>query len=247
MTKKAKQVKNILPQSPPDKNKKRGVANTIGLQGHRRRHDALPCMEWVDKVMESHHMVSTRSMVHPLLPKLISAWGEHCPKAQWGIKMQDLLLRIKNTLGRKALACGDDQDELDPLMHPLIAYQGVNTISSCPRKRVETSMNVIENEPMCMCFGMNRVMKGDIISPEGYLLLNLGNGVFELAHRIVCFAFHGPPPSPSHEVLHSCYNVCRMTDSCKCLSPLHLRWGSKAENAQDRGRKKSRASVNIKK
>ena len=62
----------------------------------------------------------------------------------------------------------------------------------------------------------------------------------QLTLPTLCFAFHGPPPSPSHEVLHSCYNVGIMTDSCKCLSPLHLRWGSKADNAQDRGRKKSR-------
>ena len=90
-------------------------------------------------------------------------------------------------------------------------------------------------------------MKGDVISPGEYLLLDFGNGVFELARRIVCFAFHGPPPSPSsHEVLHSCYNVGRMTDSCKCLSPLHLRWGSKADNAQDRGRKKSRRQATTK-
>ena len=98
MSRKHKQVRNILPPSPPDKNKNRGVQHeTNGLiQDHMRRHDALPCMEWVADAMDHMNQVVSRSKVHPLLPKLISSWGEHCPKGQWDIKMQGLLQRIKD-------------------------------------------------------------------------------------------------------------------------------------------------------
>jgi hypothetical protein len=45
-------------------------------------------------------------------------------------------------------------------------------------------------------------------------------------HRLVCAAFHGPPPSPDHEVAHS--NGIK-TD-CRASN---LRWATSAENKQD--------------
>lgn len=48
-------------------------------------------------------------------------------------------------------------------------------------------------------------------------------------HRLVCEAANGPPPSPSHEVAHSCGN-----GHGGCISPKHVRWATRGENARDK-------------
>ncbi len=48
-----------------------------------------------------------------------------------------------------------------------------------------------------------------------------------LLHRLVCEAAYGPPPTPKHQVAHSCG-----TRACQNL--LHLRWATQAENEADK-------------
>ncbi|KAL6748736.1 hypothetical protein V8C86DRAFT_2442796 [Haematococcus lacustris] len=57
----------------------------------------------------------------------------------------------------------------------------------------------------------------------GYLYMKVAPGYHEVAHRLVLWAFDGPPQEPHHEVLHVC-------GSRHCLNPSHLVWGSKADN-----------------
>lgn len=47
------------------------------------------------------------------------------------------------------------------------------------------------------------------------------------AHRFICEVFHGPAPSPDHEVRH-------LNGNPKDNRIENLRWGTAAENAQDR-------------
>jgi predicted XRE-type DNA-binding protein len=47
-------------------------------------------------------------------------------------------------------------------------------------------------------------------------------------HRFMCQLVYGDPPSPSHEVLHSCGNGC-----LGCTNPNHLRYGTSKENSAD--------------
>jgi hypothetical protein len=47
------------------------------------------------------------------------------------------------------------------------------------------------------------------------------------AHRVTLWLSEGPPPSSDSEAAHACRNR-------HCVAPLHLRWASRTENAQDR-------------
>ncbi len=66
----------------------------------------------------------------------------------------------------------------------------------------------------------------------GYLRVTLriggrGRGVF--VHRLVCEAFHGPPPTPEHEVAHFDGDGAN-----NCAD--NLRWATRLENAADKQR-----------
>lgn len=54
-----------------------------------------------------------------------------------------------------------------------------------------------------------------------------GKGV--MAHRVMCSLSHGAPPSPQHEVAHSCGK-----GHLGCVNPKHMRWATHIENCEDR-------------
>lgn len=54
------------------------------------------------------------------------------------------------------------------------------------------------------------------------------DGRMVYVEHVVCARAHGPKPSPSHEVAHSCGNGHR-----GCVAPGHLRWATHAENMAD--------------
>ncbi|AKC07195.1 hypothetical protein AtA6_11190 [Agrobacterium tumefaciens] len=56
---------------------------------------------------------------------------------------------------------------------------------------------------------------------EGHRLRNV--------HRMACERVHGPAPSPLHDAAHSCG---RGHEACVAIN--HIRWATKAENADDR-------------
>lgn len=66
------------------------------------------------------------------------------------------------------------------------------------------------------------------VAGAGYGVVDVG-GVQKYAHRIVCKATKGPPPSEKHEVAHGCGN-----GSLGCLTKRHLRWATRAENFADK-------------
>ena len=55
------------------------------------------------------------------------------------------------------------------------------------------------------------------------------DGKHHYVHRLVCEAVNGPPPTPRHEVAHSCGNGDQ-----GCCAKQHLRWATRAENIADR-------------
>lgn len=68
--------------------------------------------------------------------------------------------------------------------------------------------------------------------PFGRTSAGYGNltvsGKKQSAHRVICERVNGPAPSPSHEAAHTCGN-----GHLGCVSPAHLKWKSRKENAQD--------------
>ena len=70
------------------------------------------------------------------------------------------------------------------------------------------------------------------IALTGYRTLGLmidGRKMTVHVHRLVTIAFHGPPPTPAHEVAHS--------DGDPLNNRIdNLRWATRAENAADRRR-----------
>lgn len=68
--------------------------------------------------------------------------------------------------------------------------------------------------------------------PNGYLTVDLwiGGQRFKLyVHRAVASAFHGPPPTPDHEVAHKNGDVADNR-------PSNIRWATHAENEADKVR-----------
>lgn len=49
------------------------------------------------------------------------------------------------------------------------------------------------------------------------------------AHRVICIAVHGQPPTAKHEAAHSCGN-----GHLGCVNPRHLSWKTMKENQRDR-------------
>ncbi|AXH76956.1 MAG: HNH endonuclease [Caudoviricetes sp.] len=49
------------------------------------------------------------------------------------------------------------------------------------------------------------------------------------AHRLMCEAVHGEPPTNKHVAAHSCGN-----GRLGCVNPRHLRWATKTENEHDK-------------
>lgn len=50
-----------------------------------------------------------------------------------------------------------------------------------------------------------------------------------LAHRVVCEAVNGPPPSPAHEAAHTCGQ-----GHDACVNPRHLRWRTPKQNTGEK-------------
>ena len=65
-------------------------------------------------------------------------------------------------------------------------------------------------------------------SGGGYAMVSC-NGEPILACRFVCEQINGSPPSPLHEVAHSCGRGNK-----GCVTPNHLRWATHTENEKDK-------------
>lgn len=117
-------------------------------------------------------------------------------------------------------------------LHPAVLLQ---------RGRMGTHrLACLSEEPLpCMEYDKSRVKRSTGMSydkeaahGDAHLRVYLGRDassgapVFEYGHRIVAWCVFGPP-HPGQEVIRTCRNP-------KCLSPLHMKYGSHAENMAGR-------------
>lgn len=65
-------------------------------------------------------------------------------------------------------------------------------------------------------------------NPSGYACQVIMDGVSAYAHDHMCHISHGPKPTPSHEVAHSCGN-----GRIGCVHPKHVRWSTHVDNMAD--------------
>jgi len=231
--------------STPDKHGLLGKPRSPRLDQFRRE-KGLTSMTWLEKKMsklkDKQHVPH-----HLLLPKMIQAWGEHVTPKDLVTNVQGLLSRIQATLGDKALSCFQENERRDKghdaLDHPLVMKEHITRMGGS--KHAKRGV-VVKEIPLCMPFVKRKIGKRAKIHDDGYLCILIVKGVYEYAHRIVCFAYHGPPPS-LHEsyCLHRCYAKGGQTDSYDCLSPLHIEWGTPLVNSIDRDRKKRRKPRNV--
>ena len=60
----------------------------------------------------------------------------------------------------------------------------------------------------------------------GYGVIGVSPGVVRGTHVVACEMRHGLPPTPAHEVAHSCQTP-------SCMNYRHLRWATHVENQAD--------------
>jgi hypothetical protein len=120
------------------------------------------------------------------------------------------------------------------LLYPLVGLKKGAT----GRRRMA---QLTEEHTLCMEYDKGKVKRTLGLSFDKddatYLKVYLGVDshsipVYEYGHRIVAWSMFGPP-KPGHEVMHTCNNP-------KCLSPLHLKYGTHAENMEEVGARKRR-------
>jgi hypothetical protein len=83
-----------------------------------------------------------------------------------------------------------------------------------------------------------KVLSQSCCKATGYPRVNLfvnGKRIVRFVHQIVCEAFHGPKPSPTHQVAH--YDGTRFNNRAD-----NLRWATPKENAADSIRHGTRPS-----
>ena len=92
--------------------------------------------------------------------------------------------------------------------------------------------NCCHYKPFLMSSHTHQQHKGEHGADTHYLNVVIGRAkgetISEKAHRIMCYAWHGPPHSHQLIVRHICSNR-----GGTCLNPYHLQWDSVAANNAD--------------
>jgi len=112
---------------------------------------------------------------------------------------------------------------------PVLGYEGSYEVSNFLRVR-----SLDRDVPRSN--GTVQRRKGKILSivmNDGYPQVALGIDIRRKIHVLVCEAWHGPKPTPSHEVAHG------DNDRANCR-PGNLRWATRKENMDDQIRHNGR-------
>lgn len=144
------------------------------------------------------------------------------------------LCRLASTMARDAKRGTHDHQECVDSPHNMFVYTLWGSF---------TPSTTLPSVDLCMLctdawrFSRTNAAKGRrcffMRQRQGYLKIDLGNGTYEYAHRVVCWAFNGPPPSYVLNGVEHHMEVCHTCHNSNCLNPRHLKWGTGAQNAFD--------------
>lgn len=113
---------------------------------------------------------------------------------------------------------------------PVVGWEDLYEVSNSGRVR---SLDRVTRNGRGYFKKPGRVLKGSFATRRGnYLIVDLSRGgkrVRKPIHRLVCEAFHGPPPENKPHALHWDDNPVNNWAN-------NLRWGSDADNARDKER-----------
>ncbi len=118
---------------------------------------------------------------------------------------------------------------LSEVWHDIVGYEGLYQVSSLGR--IKSCARTAPCGLGRLRSVRERIMKCQI-TPKGYKQIDLtrdGKGKNYLVHRLVCEAFHGPPPTELHQAAHG---PVGNTDN----SAENLRWATAQENCADKVR-----------
>lgn len=87
-----------------------------------------------------------------------------------------------------------------------------------PWEFIESALNFEQDACLIWPYGKNDKGYGSIAF----------KGTTKGVHRIICEKVNGIAPSPKHQAAHSCGK-----GHLGCVSPKHLRWATRSENASD--------------
>jgi hypothetical protein len=112
----------------------------------------------------------------------------------------------------------------------VVGWEGLYQVSS--HGRVRSLARMVRSRGGCLVSRGGSIRKTPVSNKLGHrnvMLCRAGGNRTILVHILVCEAFHGPKPSPHHEVAHwDGVGGNNRKDN--------LRWATKKENADDRGR-----------
>ena len=100
-------------------------------------------------------------------------------------------------------------------------------------------LNAVKRGSNCCLYHPSKITKAPGVDclpgRKKYLRITLQRGkegkespVREYGHRLVCWAWHGPPIGDKTVARHTCSNP-----NGRCINPAHLEWGSVADNCSD--------------
>jgi hypothetical protein len=151
----------------------------------------------------------------------------------------NFLLKLEDGMHRQSINQAWDEEEIGDIK-PHNEYALMHSFGRITR--VLGSLEIVADSFVPLCMSLIPVFACPLmyfnLHKKGYFNLDFGKGemvprkgkkekvlrVIVGAHVIVCWLFHGPPPSKGLEVGHLCGHP-------NCLNPMHLHWCSKHTNA----------------